>query len=1152
MLRRLGVRGKILATLAMPILVLALAAGWVSWDSLRTARTADQTAELVASLAAQDAAGSAVAAERSLNIAAAMGIPGAKESLEAAFEETGKALTARDEALAAVNTDALDVRVRRAISATRADLQQIGRLQEQILDGTIPETEATRQYNEYIENALAVAHELAGTTEDSTLSLHLDAYVAMDETMLAVVYERPIVGGVLAGAMTGQVDQGSVLRTVTTIDATNRQFEATKGKLDRLPGGHRLPPLDGALGTVRTALGQMDVAGLDPAAAGQWNQLTQDWVAESQPVRDGVRDGTAAYSQWLADEARISALTTAGGAFGILALSILIALSVARRIVRPLRRLTAATGEIRDRLPKMVEQMAVPGQASTVDLFEIPVESRDEIGRLAQSFNDVNATTVAVAKEQAALRGSIAEMFVNVARRDQVLLNRQLAFLDDLERSEEDPSTLSNLFRLDHLATRMRRNAESLLVLAGIDTGRRVRQPMPVSDVIRTASSEIELYDRVRLDLQVDPLMLGHNALNAAHLLAELLENATMFSEPHTPVEVSTAHDYRGVVVTVRDHGLGMTPEEIADANAKVASRSAQDAVGAQRLGLYVVGRLSDRLGAAIAFSTGPDGTGTMVTVVFPPALFVPDDAVPLPQPTDPLDAATQREAATLGQSIALGEIAPPAPAYADAAPAYADAAPVFADAAPLSAFGQVAQEALAAASAPLAEPEAPVAVPVDLDALTDGTTATGMPRRRTARPEPAAEADGPADVVLPPLETPDLPFDLTSSEAWTPPADVEASERALPSRQRAERAAEPQGISEPEPAPALAVEQRSALFSSFRSLNELDDTVTGSLHLEASVEDPAAVPEPLAPVPLAPAPSGAAPSPFSAVRTAAEPAQVAAAPQVPAFDALMADLPHRRTERDQHAATERKRGLFGRRPQDGSVTAAIPVQAADGAGALSFLAPAPVAPIPAAAPFPPAAAPAPLPFGAGQAPAPAPSALRPFAAPDAPAAPAPSPAPAPAYADPAPAFTDAPSTSRSANGGSALPLRSGASDELTDPLDPYAIPDTVEARSEWMASAVLYEEMSSLLRRGVFEEQPVTQKDDVAYRPLSTPSADSAGLVRRQSRPTVNPATDRFTARIERDPEQLRSRLSAFQSATTRGRSATEGDGPSTWAPTP
>ncbi len=657
MLRRLGVRGKILLTLAMPILVLTLAAGWVTWTSLQSARAASQTADLVASLAAQDSAGSAFAAERSLNIAASLGIPGAKEGLEAAIAQTDAALDAREKALENLDTDALDVRVRRAISATIADRGQIGKLEEQVLAGTIPEQSATAAYGRYIENALDVANELAATTEDSTLRQRLETYVAMDRAMLAVVYERPIVGGVLAGAATGNVDQGLVLRMVSTIQSTSASYATAQDSLDHIPGGHRLPAFDGDLGAIRTALGTGDLQSLDPAAAASWSQLTDDWVKNAQPIRDAVRDDTSAFARWLSDGQRQTAVYMAGGAFGLLALTLLIAFAVSRRIVNPLRRLTVATGEIRDRLPRMVEEMAVPGQTSQVDLYEIPVESRDEIGRLAQSFNDVNATTVAVAKEQAALRGSIAEMFVNVARRDQVLLNRQLAFLDELERSEEDPSTLSNLFRLDHLATRMRRNAESLLVLAGIDSGRRVRQPMPVSDVVRTASSEIELYDRVRLDLDVDPLMLGHNALNAAHLLAELLENATMFSEPHTPVEVAVGRDQRGIVVTVRDHGLGMTPEEIADANVKVSSRSAQDAVGAQRLGLFVVGRLAERLGAVLTFGTGPDGTGTLVTVVFPPALFVPDDAVPLPQPTDPLEVATQRGAASLGQAAAFDEV---------------------------------------------------------------------------------------------------------------------------------------------------------------------------------------------------------------------------------------------------------------------------------------------------------------------------------------------------------------------------------------------------------------------------------------------------------------------------------------------------------------
>src|SRR5699024_5149796 len=194
-----------------------------------------------------------------------------------------------------------------------------------------------------------------------------------------------------------------------------------------------------------------------------------------------------------------------------------------------------------------------------------------------------------------ALRGSIAEMFVNVARRDQVLLNRQLSFITQLERTEEDPAQLEDLFRLDHLATRMRRNAESLLVLAGIDSGRRLRNPMAVSDVVRTASSEIEHYDRIDLVLTTDPSVLGHAALTVAHLLAEIMANATVFSDPTSRVEVMTAMRENGVAVSITDDGLGMDAATVAEANSRIRSSAASDVVGAQRLGMFVVGRLANR-----------------------------------------------------------------------------------------------------------------------------------------------------------------------------------------------------------------------------------------------------------------------------------------------------------------------------------------------------------------------------------------------------------------------------------------------------------------------------------------------------------------------------------------------------------------------------
>ena len=347
-------------------------------------------------------------------------------------------------------------------------------------------------------------------------------------------------------------------------------------------------------------------------------------------------------------------------------------------------------------------------------------------------------------------------MFVNVARRDQVLLNRQLSFIDSLERAEEDPSTLANLFRLDHLATRMRRNAESLLVLAGIDSGRRLRDAMPLSDVVRTASSEIEQYDRVELDLQVDPHMHGFNALGAAHMLAELLENATIFSEPETPVTVTTGVSGQFVVVRILDQGLGMSDAELEAANSKIISTSASDSLGNQRLGLFVVGRIAQRLGADVRLLKAAHGTGTETIVRFPATLFVMTETN----------------------------------LYGNGAPA--------ALAAPRNDPG-------------LPQIEAPVVEEVDLAALTDGQTSLGLPHRRR-RDDGSDEPVGPIPVtelaqstglpsrskktfdednlVLP--EAPDghIAPEISAAGSDWKPATVAPLKGGLPSRSRASTSA--------------------------------------------------------------------------------------------------------------------------------------------------------------------------------------------------------------------------------------------------------------------------------------------------------------------------------------------------------------------------
>ncbi|GAA2242729.1 hypothetical protein GCM10010413_51790 [Promicromonospora sukumoe] len=1360
MFRRLGVRGKVLATLVTPAIVLVIAAAYIIGLSVVDAMRAQQTSDLVAALEYQDAAGTTFAQERSLNIVAMIddgdygtaarrallqGTPELDEAGKPVMDDDGNpvwaapaaqaqtitALDQRDEALLDIDISMLDQRVKDAVAQTIEDRAAITEVQKKVAAGRLTEQVATEAYGTYIDGALEVMDAIADTSEDRELGTRLEAYFQMDELMLTNTYERPVVAMTLRIAATHPDPDAArtmALRSADLVNLADREWDATQDLFDRIPGEYQVPGMDGVYGTVRGYVARGDLNSIQPAQAEVFTDESAAWVEEGRIVRDAVRMDSSGYAQEQADIAANRAYLTGGVAIAALGFSIITALVIARRLVSPLRRLTQAAGVVRDRLPTLVEQVSVPGQGPSIDLDPISVESSDEIGQLAAAFNDVNRTTIDVAREQAALRGSIAEMFVNVARRDQVLLNRQLAFLDDLERSEEDPSTLSNLFRLDHLATRMRRNAESLLVLAGIDSGRRVRQPMPVSDVIRTASSEIELYDRVRLNLVVDPMMLGHNALNAAHLLAELLENATMFSEPHTPVEVTTARDEQFITVVVRDHGLGMNPEEVAEANRKVASHAASDAVGAQRLGLYVVGRLSDRLGAQVAFGPGEGGTGTEVTVRFPAVLFMPDNAMPLPMPTDPLEANTQAAASQFNGGVATGPgtgamRSAGAPTSGFGAPAVTAASPATTSVPQQGGLPVPTGTSQIAAAAFAAQP-APVAQPVDLNSLTDGTTALGLARRRSSTAaQPVAETTPTGSIVLPEIQTPSLPQEYQGDDnAWAPPSNVSEGS-SLPSRQRAPQPPEPVApVFEDTTPAAVDVDQRSALFSSFRSLNTIDpvEGSTQSLQLDPITQDPAALPGmsdtdvmrfPAAGggrPPAAPAPAqsfGTQPEQFGGYQDdsaqsqgfGSEPPEGpdSSFEALPAFEELMADLPSRRSTgsgAQPSGKPVQKRGLFGRRPGQPATgelrayqpqeqrPASRPIQtvASPVAGPPTFGAPIVPAPnvetqgFPAqpfqAQPFqaqslptqnlpvqnfqapsgPPQGSPAPL-TGAFPAQAPAAPAADPTyergyqegyqkaiqesltsavpAVPNAPAggtvpvpvaqvsAPAPAPAsnpfvdaapraaaaPAPAAPAPAPARERVPTSFASAPATQAVPVAdvqqafeppvrefsepyptgavydpsyaspaplakraAGTDGDGKDPLDPEYVRDSVEARSEWTASAVLYEEMTSLLRRGAYQEDDVKEND--SYRPAAVSTEVANGGLTRRTRGAsgtgADPAVERLSARIDRDPEQLRSRLSAFQSATARGRSESvdegnsehengkNGGGDSTWAP--
>ncbi|MEU7063065.1 nitrate- and nitrite sensing domain-containing protein [Streptomyces sp. NPDC046161] len=304
----------------------------------------------------------------------------------------------------------------------------------------------------------------------------------------------------------------------------------------------------------------------------------------------------------------------------VLGVSLVGAFVMARSMIRSLRRLQdTATRVAQDRLPELVKQLSeTDPQDVDTTVESVGLHTRDEIGQVAAAFDDVHREAVRLAAEQALLRGNVNAMFTNLSRRSQGLIQRQLSLISELESREADPDQLSSLFKLDHLATRMRRNGENLLVLAGEEPGRRWTRPVPLVDVLRAAASEVEQYERIELSSVPGTDVAGRVVNDLVHLLAELLENATSFSSPQTKVKV-TGHalpDGR-VLVEIHDTGIGLSPEDLAAINERLASPPTVDVSVSRRMGLFVVGRLSLRHGIRIQLRPSDSG-GTTALVMLP------------------------------------------------------------------------------------------------------------------------------------------------------------------------------------------------------------------------------------------------------------------------------------------------------------------------------------------------------------------------------------------------------------------------------------------------------------------------------------------------------------------------------------------------------
>jgi signal transduction histidine kinase len=425
--------------------------------------------------------------------------------------------------------------------------------------------------------------------------------------------------------LTGASAQAQMF-TERFVQQANADQAALVVLVDQGEAAHRVDALAQSLpnATDQNAV-QPFVRGSRAAAEAQANlrRLVQDQVTSQIADAAGKRANTA----------RITAWTVGLGAAILLALVLTLAFVVSRSIAQPLQRLTRAATTVADLANTELVRVADVEQVDEQPprLAAINVSSSDEVGDLAVAFNRVQTTAALLLERQAVTRRNVSLMFANVAQRTQNLVGRQLALVDDLERDEQNTRLLASLYRLDHLSTRLRRNAENLLVIAGSSDQARSSASTPLTTVLRSALAEIEDYQRVSIGTIHEVTVVAPLVSDLVLVFAELLENATAFSPPQSKVDVyaaQTGNDW--CQISIMDHGIGMSPQKLAEENRRMVERERLDIVPTSVLGLFVVGRLARRHGLAVNLAGTPGG-GITARVAIPPNLYVQEKSSAAP-----------------------------------------------------------------------------------------------------------------------------------------------------------------------------------------------------------------------------------------------------------------------------------------------------------------------------------------------------------------------------------------------------------------------------------------------------------------------------------------------------------------------------------------
>jgi hypothetical protein len=497
-------------------------------------------------------------------------------------------------------------------------LDSLPALRTDIDSGELDRATTLRRYNEVLDSVFGVFTTLVRVSNED-LARESRALVSISRAREILNQEDAVVSGALAAGTFAASDLGQAIQLIGAQRFLLAETLPDLNDTDRVEyeGLAATAPFS-ALATLENRIVTDGRAGAAaPVESVAWRAAFDRVTGDLQRLELAAGDRLVERSKPVA--VIVFGRIIGAGLLGLLTVVItaIASLRIGRSLINRLAGLRQAALELAvDRLPRVVHRLRHGEDVDVVAEAPPLPYGDDEIGQVGHAFNELQRTAINSAVEEANVRLGINEVFLNIARRSQTLLHRQLSILDRMERRAEDPTELEDLFRVDHLATRMRRHAEDLVILAGAAPGRGWRNPVPLVDVLRGAVSEVEDYARVSIRPMPDIAVAGRAVGDMIHLLAELIENATSFSPPHTRVNVGGELVAHGLVIEVEDRGLGMSPEALAEYNGRLTDPPDFDPAHSAQLGLFVVARLAARHGVRVQLRPSPYGGVSAVTLI--------------------------------------------------------------------------------------------------------------------------------------------------------------------------------------------------------------------------------------------------------------------------------------------------------------------------------------------------------------------------------------------------------------------------------------------------------------------------------------------------------------------------------------------------------